>query len=148
MIEQTLKAATREKMTKITDNLIQLIKDKLKGTMFEINCTSKNENNVIMYSDFAIIKISKGKGVSVSFHATIRSDIAHTIFLKLKEIKSIKDVDITPAFFYDEKEPKVYYGNEAEEKLVSELRRSFITDFVNEQTQIMILRNFRSPYVC
>lgn len=148
MIEQTLKAKTRDKMTKITDNLIQLIKDKLKGTMFEINRTTKDEKNTVLYSDLAIIRISKEKAITISFHAIIRSDVAYVIFLKLKEIKSIRKVDIVPAFFYDEKGPKVYYGNDAEERLVNELRRNFINDFVNEQTQIMILRNFRSPYVC
>jgi hypothetical protein len=148
MIEQTLKSS-RDKMTKtINDQLVEQIKESLQGTLFEIDLTKKDERGILLAAPTIVVRIDKTKNVSISFHVTIRSDVAHSIFTKLSEIKSIKKLEMSQAFYYDDKSPKVFYGNEAEEKIIDFMKKIIINDFVNEQTQLIILKNFKTPYVC
>ena len=147
--EQTLKP-DGEKMSKsVTDMLVENIKEALQGTLFEIVMVEKdNKGTFVLAAPTIVVRIDRMKHVNVSFHVTIRSDVAHLIFMKLKEIKSIKKLEMTQAFYYDDKSPKVFYGNEAEEKIIDFMKKCIVNDFINEQTQLIILKNFRSPYVC
>jgi hypothetical protein len=152
MIEQTLKQTLnqgRSKMIRITpDRIIQLIEEKFEGTPFEIFNKIKDENNVhILQNPMMIISVEKGRIVKVSFHVAVRSDVAYQIIMRLKDIEEIKILNIATVFYYNVKESKMYYGNEAEHKLLTDLRFTIINDFMNEQTQLMMLKNMKTPYV-
>jgi hypothetical protein len=68
--------------------------------------------------------------------------------MKMKEIKEIKSLDISSVFYYDVRDFKVYYGSEAEERMLTDLRIAVLNEFMHEQTQLMMLKNMRPPYVC
>jgi len=146
MIEQILKLDGSKMVRISTDLVIDLIEDKFKGTSFEIVHRKKDENNVhILQNPMMIVAVEKGGIVKVSFHVAVRSDIAYQTIMKFKEIKEIKSLNISPVFYYDVRDFKVYYGNEAEEKLLIDLKTAIISNFMHEQTQLMMLKNMRSP---
>jgi hypothetical protein len=137
-------------MTSLTVNrVIHVIEEKLKGTPFEIMFKTKSEDNIyILHNPMMIISVEKGRLVKVSIHVAVRSDIASRVVMSLKEIEEIKSLDISTVFYYDVKELKMYYGSEAEEKLLMDLKIAIINDFIHEQTQLMMLKNMKVPYVC
>jgi len=149
MIEQILKL-DGSKMIKIsTDRVIDLIEEKFKDTSFEIVHRSEDENNVhILRNPMMIVAVEKDRMVKVSFHVAVRSDIVYQVIMKLKEIKEIKSLDISAVFYYDVRDFKVYYGNEAEQRMLTDLRVAILNEFMHEQTQLMMLKNMRTPYVC
>jgi hypothetical protein len=95
-----------------------------------------------------IVAVEKDKIVKVSFHVAVRSDIAYQVIMKLKEIKEIKSLHVSTVFYYDVRDFKVYYGSEAEQRLLTDLRVAILSEFMHEQTELMMLKNMRTPYVC
>jgi hypothetical protein len=148
--EQILKLDDGSKMVRITnDQIVQLIKEKFKGTPFEVIHERKDEGSVyILQSAMMIMCVEKSGLVKISFHVAVRCDIAYRIIMELREIVEIKDVEVTNVFYYDERESKLYYGVEAEQKMLADLRVAVLNEFMHEQTELMMLRNMRSPYVC
>lgn len=149
MREQILKL-DGSKMVRITgDVIVELIEKKFEGTPFEIIHKRTEEGNMyILQSSMMIICVEKGKLVKVSFHVDVRCDVAYRIIMKLKEIEEIKSVDVANVFYYDPRNSKVYYGIEAEEKMLIDLRVAVLNEFMSEQTELMMLKNLRTPYVC
>ena len=149
MIEQILKL-DRSKMIRISsDRIIQLIEEKFKDTPFEIVNKTRDENNIdILQNPMMIISVEKGRIVKISFHVAVRSDVVYQIIMKLKDIEEIKSLDMATVFYYDIRESKMYYGNEAEHKLLTDLRSAIINDFMHEQTLLMNLKNMKTQYVC
>jgi len=147
MVEQILKLDGRSEMGKILPQLIQLIERKFEGTSFEILHHRKDENVYILQNPMMIVCVEKNI-VKVSFHVAVRSDVAYHIIMKFKEIEGIKSLDVANVFYYDPKESKVYYGLEAEKKMLTDLKSAVLTEFVHEQAELMMLRNMKSPYVC
>jgi hypothetical protein len=148
MLEQILKS-DGSKMVRMSNNLvIQLIEEKFKDTPFEIVHRVKDNGDYILQNPMMIAVVEKSRTVKVSFHVAVRSDITYQTIMKFKEIKEIKSLNISAVFYYDVRDFKVYYGNEAEEKLLIDLKTAIISNFMHEQTQLMMLKNMRSPYVC
>jgi hypothetical protein len=148
MREQILKLDGSE-MVKITgDSIVHLIEEKFKGTPFEVVHKRKDENMYVLQSPMMLICVEKGRSVKVSFHVAVRCDVAYRIVMKLKEIQEIKEVDVANVFYYDPKESKVYYGLDAEQKMLTDLRVAVLNEFMTEQTELMMLKNMRTPYVC
>jgi len=149
MIEQTLKSTGSQMVRMTSSYIVSLIEEKFKGSEFEIQHISRGSSGeFILQNSMMIISIDKTKAVKVSFHVAIRFDVAYMLVLKIKEIEQIKDLQMSAAFYYDSKELKVYYGNEAELKMFHELKVKIINDFIHEQTELMLLKNMKLPYMC
>ena len=149
MAEQILKPLDGSKMIRLTTEYIaHLIKDKFKGTAFEVIHERKGENGIhVLQSAMMLICVERGRAVKISFHVAVRCDIAFRIVNDIKGIEEIKSVDVANVFYYDEKESKIYYGLEAEQKMLVDLRIAVLNEFMHEQTELMMLKNMRSPYV-
>ena len=147
MAEQILKSDGC-KMSRVTNEyIVQIIKDKFKGTSFEVVHERKGENGVyILQCPMMLICVERNRAVKLSFHVAVRCDVAFRIVKDLEEIVEIKSVDVANVFYYDEKQSKLYYGVEAEQKMLTDLRFAVLNEFIHEQTELMMLKNMKSPY--
>jgi len=148
MIEQILKL-DGSKMVRISaDRVVQLIEDKVKGTPFEIIHRVIDKNSLhVLQSSMMVASVDKGGIVKVSFHVAVRSDVVYQLVTRLKEIEEIKSLDIS-VFYYDPRELKMYYGSDAEQKMLTDLKSAIIGQFMFDQTELMMLKNMKVPYVC
>ena len=148
MREQILKL-DGSKMVRITsDRVVELIEEKFKGTSFEIIHKKKDGDKQVLQCSMMLMCVERDKKVKISFHVAVRCDIAYRIIMELREIKEIKDVNVANVFYYDERESKIYYGLEAEQKMLTDLRVAVLNEFMHEQTELMMLKNMRTPYIC
>jgi len=148
MIEQILKLDGSKMIRSTIDHIVEIIEEKFEGTPFKVVHKTTDKNDIrILQNPAMMIAIQKGGMLKVSFHVAVRSDVVFQIITKLKEIEEVKNVDLN-VFYYDVKQMKMFYGVEAEEKMLADLKYAIINEFMIEQTQLMMLKNMKLPYVC